>query len=258
MDLSDERNPLTRTYDLIPVQDNGRTVTNIVLIPSSVTCTADIQQRDDVLQIRVLPNVVNDPPPGYIFESYVADPETVGVTGDGRAISELGGVARTMAIDLSDKTETFTVQVPLDLPDGVSVVPDSQMISVTVTISAVRSSRQFQEVPVEITGLDPTQFRATVLPNAVTVLVAGPEARLPDRGELRVTVDLSGLSPGNHQVAPSAEIIDGSSTAEMSVTVRPEQLTVTIEPLSGTPTPGSTISPDERTSPPTPAGTPDR
>jgi YbbR domain-containing protein len=199
--------------------------------------------------------VLNDPPVGYIFESYVVAPESVGLTGDGSAISAMGGVARTAPIDLSDKTATFTAQVPLALPSGVSMVPENEMISVTVTISAVRSSRQFQEVPVEVTGLDPTLYHATVLPNAVTVLVAGPEALLPSRDDLRVTVDLSGLPAGNHQVTPLGEIIQGTVNGDMSVSVRPEQLSVTIElnPVPPAPSPTAT---GEAARPPVPTSTP--
>jgi hypothetical protein len=65
--------------------------------------------------------------------------------------------------------------------------------------------------------MDPTLYRATVLPNAVTVLVAGPEALLPSREDLRVTVDLSGLPAGNHQVTPLGEIIQGTVNGDMVV-----------------------------------------
>jgi len=86
------------------------------------------------------------------------------VTGSRSAISAMGGLVRTVPIDISDETETFTSEVPLDLPDGVTLVPENQLIRVTVTISPVRSSRQFQEVPVEITGLDPTAHARSCCP----------------------------------------------------------------------------------------------
>lgn len=252
MDLSDQRNPLTRSFDLIAVQSDGRTATQVEIVPASVSCTVDIQAREDVIQMRVLPEIVGDPPEGYLFEGYSAEPETVGVTGSRSAISAMGGLVRTIPIDISDETETFTSEVPLDLPDGVTLVPENQLIRVTVTISPVRSSRQFQEVPVEITGLDPTAHRAIVLPNAVTVLVVGPEAMLPERDEVRVIVDLAEMDAGNYQLAPQGLILDQESSEGMQVTVRPEQVSVTIEALNPTPAP----SPTPTVEPPVPTFTP--
>lgn len=254
MDLSDQRNPLTRSFDLIAVQSDGRTASQVEIVPASVSCTIDIQAREDVIQMRVLPEVVGDPPEGYLFEGYVAQPDIVGVTGSRSAISAMGGLVRTAPIDLSDETETFTTDVQLALPEGVTLVPENQLIRVTVTISPVRSSRQFQEVPVEITGLDPTVYRATVLPNAVTVLVVGPEAMLPERDVVRVIVDLAGMSAGNYQVAPQGVILDQDAREDMRITVRPEQVNVTIEPLNPTPTPSPTptVEPLAPTLTPTP------
>lgn len=248
MDLSEKRNPVTETYQLIPLQTNGRPVENITLTPPNVICSVNIQAREDVFQMRVLPNITGTPPDGYLFEGYVAAPETVGVTGDRSAISNMSGVVRTAAIDLSEHTGTFTTEAELLLPEGVSLVPENQLVEVTVTISPVRSSQQFQQVPVEITGLDPTLYRATVLPNVVTVLVVGPEPMLPAEDQVRVVVDLAGLGAGNHQVAPQGMLVSGLSSEAMTITVRPEQLNVTIESVSPTPSPDVS---------PTPAGSAD-
>ena len=244
MNLSDERNPITnRSFSLIAVQANGSTVRNIMLSPDTVLCSVDIQLRSDVFQMPVLPRVEGSPPPGYDFEGYsVVEPDTVGLTGNRRAISDLGGLVRTQPIDLTGKTATFTVDVPVELPEGVSLVPENQLISVTVTISSQISTRQFEDVPVEVTGLDPTLFRATGLANTVTVFVSGPPDLLPELENVRVVVDLTGLAPGNHQVGPQGMIVGQGETSAVSISVEPDTLSVTIESLNPTPTPSPTPS----------------
>jgi len=255
IDLSDEQNPITRTFDLIPVQENNRSVSGVELVPAQVTCSVTIEARDDVVEMRVLPNVIGNPPDGYLFGGYAdVTPETVGVTGNRLSIGAMGGVVRTEAIDISTRTETFTVEVPLSLPPGVSLVPENQLIEVTVMISSLPSSRQLEEVPVEVTGLDSTQYRATVLQSAVTVFAVGPETLLPDRENLHVVVDLSGLTPGNHQVVPRAVILGQEEAPDqVTITIYPEELTVSIEPL--TPTPLPSVTPTLDTTPLT-TGTP--
>ncbi len=240
LSLSDDLNPTTKlNQGLIPVNAEAREVQgNITLEPNTVNCTVDIQVREDVIQVRVLPNVIGAPPSGYLFAGYErVDPQTVAVTGDRQAIDEMNYVARTEPIDLSTRTETFTVEVPVDLPEGVSLVPEDQLIAITVIITSSLSSRQIEEVPIEITGLDTALYRVSGLPDSVTVVAVGPQDQLPDREDLRVSIELDGLGPGNHQVETHAMVIGQSPTEALALTVLPEALSITIEPIPVTPTP---------------------
>ncbi|HMM29008.1 MAG: CdaR family protein [Chloroflexota bacterium] len=242
MDLSDKRNPFTETFDLIPVNADGRTVTNVALSPSSVVCSVDIQAREDVTPIEVLPATTGSPPDGYVFEGYDAfSPRSVGVTGDRDAIARMNRVVRTAPIDLRGRTETFTVEVPVLLPDGVRLVPENQLISVTVRISPQINTRQYEGVPVIVTGLDEARYRVQGLASTVTVFVAGPQDRLPSADQVTVAVDLANLGTGNHQVRPQP-LIDGEPAPPgLTLSVQPEELSLTLAPIDGLPTPTPTL-----------------
>lgn len=240
LDLTDELNPVTKIVSLIPVQSSGLRVRDVELNPSSVSCDVAIQPREDVFQMPVQPKITGNPPPGYNVVRYAEIvPDTVALTGNLAAIRSLPGLVRTAPIDLTNHTETFTAEVPLDLPPEVSTVPENQIIKVTIVIEPQISTRQFEDVPVEVTGLDPTQFRATGLADTVTVFVSGPLNRLPNRENLRVMVNLSGLPAGIHQVEPQAMLTGMQDTSGLTVTVSPDELSVTIEALNPTPMPGS-------------------
>jgi|AMZC01.1.fsa_nt_AMZC01000947.1_4 YbbR domain-containing protein len=243
LDLADELNPVTKVVSLIPVQNSGLRVRDVELDPASVSCDVPIQPREDVFQMPVQPKITGNPPPGYNVVRYAEIvPDTVALTGDLAAIRSLPGLVRTAPIDLTNRTETFTTEVPVDLPPGVSTVPENQIIKVTIVIEPQISTRQFEDVPVEVTGLDPTQFRATGLADTVTVFVSGPLNRLPNRENLRVVVNLSGLPVGNHQVTPQAMLMGLQDTSALSVTVSPDELSVTIEALNPTPTPSPALT----------------
>jgi YbbR domain-containing protein len=244
LNLSSERNPITRSVNLVAVKGNGQAArsTDIQLIPGTVDCMVDIQVREDVTPVEVLPNRgLSNPPTGYTFEGYTnIQPSTVGVTGDEAQIAAMNQVIKTIPIDLSNKTQTFTTEVPLDVPEGVSLVTPGQLISVTVIISPVLGNREFQDVPLDVTGLDETRFRASGFANTVTVNVAGPQVELPNLNmdDLHVQIDLSGLAPGNHQVKPQAAIIGQETGQPFSISgILPEQFNVTIEALEPTATP---------------------
>ncbi len=238
LDLADELNPVTKVVSLTPVQEGGMRARDVEVEPAEVACAVDIQPREDVFQLPVQPKLSGNPPPGYNVVRYSAiEPDTVVLTGDIVAIRELPGLVRTTPIDLTNRTETFTSEVLVDLPQGVTTVPENQTVRVTIVIEPQISTRQFEDVPVEVTGLDPTRYRATGLAGTVTVFVSGPLDKLPNRENLRVIVDLSGLSAGNHEVIPQAMLVGTEDMRALTVIVSPDELSVTIEALSPTPSP---------------------
>ena len=236
LNLADELNPVTKVVSLTPVQEGGVRARDVEMDPVTVTCVVDIQPREDIFQMPVQPKVTGNPPPGYNVVRYSAiEPDTVVLTGDVAAIREMPGLVRTSPIDLTNRTETFTTEVLVDLPEGVTTVPENLTVRVTIVIEPQISTRQFEDVPVEVTGLDPTRFRATGLAGNVTVFVSGPLNRLPSLENLRVIVDLSGLPAGNHEVMPQAVLVGMEDTRGLTVTVSPDELGVTIEALNPTP-----------------------
>ena len=249
LNLSDDVNPVTRNVNLTAVQSNGLRARDVTLIPASITCFVDIQPRTDVFQMPVLPRVAGSPPPGYDFTGYSdIEPDTVPLTGDLGAIRSLPGLIRTAPIDLMDRTETFTIEVPLDLPEGVTTVPENQLIQVTVSIEPQVTTRPFEDVPVEVVGLDTTQFRAVGLADTVTVFISAPPGHLPPPEGVRAIVDLTGLAPGVHAVKPIGLIEGEEPTEDVMLTISPDELNVTIEAIN--PTPPPTRGPGE----PTPRG----
>jgi YbbR domain-containing protein len=246
LNLTDDVNPITRTVTLTAVQSNGLRARDVTLSPASVTCDVDIQPRADVFQMPVLPKVAGSPPPGYDFKGYSnIEPDSVALTGNRNAIRSLPGLVRTLAIDLADRTETFTIEVALDLPEGVTAVPENQLIKVTVSIEPQLTTRPFEDVPVEVVGLDTTQFRATGLADTVTVFVSGPPGQLPNQADVRVIVDLTGLPPGIQQVRPQGLINGAPGGNGVTISVSPDELSVTIEARNPTPTPATTAAPGQ-------------
>lgn len=243
LNLSNDRNPVSRTVNLTPVRANGQTASglDLQLVPAAVTCVVDIRLREDVTLVEVRPDRGrSNPPPGYTFEGYTRiTPPTVGVTGDEDAIAAMNQVIKTAPIDLSDKTETFTTEVPLALPEGVSLVTQNPLVTVTVIISPILGNREFESVPVEVVGLDMTRYRASGYATSLTVNVAGPQARLAalDLNDLRAVLDATGLTPGNYQLTPQVTIIGQTEDSPFTISdIVPDQVNVTIEEIAPTAT----------------------
>ena len=119
---------------------------------------------------------------------------------------------------------------------------------VQVGINAIEGSLSLNNMPVEVIGL-PENMQASIAPVSVDLILAGPLPLLDKLtpGDVRVTVDLTGLTPGVHQIIPKVEILVDDIQVQSTNPVTVEVILVS----NSTPTPGTASTPT-----PTPTPTP--
>jgi YbbR domain-containing protein len=83
--------------------------------------------------LTVVPNTSGRLAPGYEVVSKVANPKSIRAEGPSNHVLILGNVTTT-AIDLTNRKETFTQTVDLDLPDSLVRFPELTPIRVEVKI----------------------------------------------------------------------------------------------------------------------------
>jgi YbbR domain-containing protein len=229
LDLSQQRNTFTDTERLIPVDVDGNTVTGVTLDPSVVQARVQIQPRTDIREVRVIPNLLYDTlPEGYAPTSISLTPDTIVITGTAESLESAPGALFTDAIDLTGRTASFQEVVGVQMMDNDLFIVGSQNITVSVGITPLIGSRQFDRIPVEIIGLA-EGLHAAPAPGEVTVLLTGPqitlEALQPEN--LRVVVDTNGLEPGSYQITPDVSITQALANLN-SITVLPAEIDVQI------------------------------
>lgn len=231
-----------RLITLIDNEDRELTLTetdSLTIVPDRLSCEVDIQEPENVL--RVEPNVVGAPPPGYFIGEITHTPERVLVSGDSSIIETLNGIVQTTEVDTTNQTGQFSREVDVVLPEGITT---SRRIRVTVDILPVQTTRNFSEIPVQITNLDPS-LSAAVIPETVTVTLEGPEPLLQNVTveDLSVTVDVSGLGEGTHtEITAQVNLLQATLQEDVVGTTQPNTVSVII-----------TLTPTETTEPsPTP------
>jgi YbbR domain-containing protein len=122
------------------------------------------------------------------------------------------------------------VRVGLNLPTGVSVVGD-QTVNVVVGVSAIEGSLTINDVPVQVINLDP-QLSATLSPETVNLILSGPLPVLDalKSADLRVVIDLDGVTAGTYQLVPRVDLQNSDVRVE---SLLPGSIEVTV----GVPTP---------------------
>jgi YbbR domain-containing protein len=130
--------------------------------------------------------------------------------GNPRVLSSIPGFIETAEIDLNQAAESIARRVPLNLPDGITVVfPDRENqqgpsgVHVNVEIAAIEDGIILQR-PVTQQGIDP-EYTWQASPERADVFLSGPIPQLQSlkASDVEVIVDLFGLQPGVYKVKPT-------------------------------------------------------
>ncbi|HHS96463.1 MAG TPA: hypothetical protein ENK08_00960 [Chloroflexi bacterium] len=231
--IEGERADVEGTFELVPQDEEGATVPYVVLDPAEVAVHVPIEKLSGFLEVAVTALLEGQVAPGYRISSITVDPPLVTVYGPPEAIEQIPGYLQTVPLNLEGAKGDITAQLPLVVPEGVSLVGmEEPVVTVRVSIVPLEGSLTVER-KVEIQGMEPG-FTATVAPDVVEVILSGPLPVLDQltEDEVRVLVDLLGLNPGIHSLKPEV-VVPPEVRAEAVI---PSSVQVEIA-LLATPTP---------------------
>lgn len=216
---------LNRDGDVV---STGQASTDVQILPTDVVeVQLPIQPRQGYRELIVQPVVVGEPASGYWISDINANPRTISVVGLPASVSALSSTVQTEPIDVSGlQAGELTRRVRVQLPDDVSPLEGDRLVSVTVAIEALKSSKRISVQP-EVSGLQAGLAVEKVSPERIEVLVEGPISELEELTpeDIVVVLDLTNLREGMHLVEPRITP-PGSIVATSSI---PNQVEVTID-----------------------------
>ncbi len=238
INLSGARENFDQTLPVELLNENGARVSGVSVTPESVHIVLPITQQGGYRDVGVKVTTSGRVASGYRITDISVSPLIVTVfASDPQLVNDLPGVVETQILDLRNAKENINTRVALNLPAGVSIIGE-QAVLIQVGVAPIESSVTLAGEKVEVVGLDPS-LTAQVSPATVDVIVSGPLPVLDTlaRQDVRVTVDLTGLSVGAHQIIPKVETLISNVIAE---SILPNTIEVIITQLglpSVTPTP---------------------
>lgn len=234
LDLTQVFETVNRTLTLQAVDANESPVTGLTLTPDRVTVTLPINQKGGYRNVVVKVVTTGAVTTGYRLTNISVFPPTVTVfSSNPQAITDLPGYVETSPFDLTNLRDDLDISLPLNLPEGVSVVGD-QTVLVRVGIAAIHSSQPLANQKITVVGLAPN-LAATLSPETVDLILSGPLPMLDalKEGDVTISLDVTGKGRGVYQMQPKIEI----SVAEIKVeSVLPGTIEVVIT-FAPTPTP---------------------
>lgn len=213
---------INRMVDLLPVDAAGEPLSPVDVEPTNTRVRLAIFTDRQTKTLPIRPVVAGSPAAGFEVAAVTVDPLVVAVEGDVDDLVSLE-VADTSPVTITGATSNVVTTTTLELPAGVQAL-GSPTVRVTVTLRPVTATRTFEA------GLLLVGARAdrdyTLSTDRVLVTIGGSVADL-DRlsgAELAVTLDVSGLEDGPHEVGVGANLITGLTLVGAS----PDPVTVTI------------------------------
>jgi YbbR domain-containing protein len=228
---------VNRLVDLLPVDLAGEPLAPVDVVPESARVRLPIFGDRQTKTLPIRPVVAGSPAAGFEVASVTVDPIVVAVEGDPDDLAVLE-VADTSPVTITGATSDVAQTATLELPDGVQALGDAT-ITVTVTLRPVTSSRSFEAGLILVGALADRQYGLST--DRVLVTIGGSIADL-DRlsgSDLVLTLDVTGLEAGSHEVRVSANLLTGLTLIGAS----PNPIIVTISPPPATPSPPASPSP---------------
>ena len=218
--------PVDGRYTAAPVDVNGESISaegrGLRLAPPAVRVRIPVSQQFASKSVGVQPVMSGSVRSGYVIEGVATEPSVVTIVGAPRVVGP-ATFAETERIDVTDVSSTFTRQVALLAPDGVSML-QQDVARVTVRVAPLVLMQSFATVPVPA-GLPGNLQVVSSLPS-VQVVFQGPAPTLQGvaAGDFRATINPEGLTAGTHRATVDVEAPSGISIQS----VNPRVIAVTL------------------------------
>jgi YbbR domain-containing protein len=208
VDLDGVRENVDQTLAVEVLDANGEPVEGVTVSPETIHVSLPVSQQGGYRDVAVKVIMAGRVASGYRLTDISVFPPVVTIyAADPELVNNLPGVVETAPLDLQNAKEDINTRLALNLPEGVTIVVD-QTVLIQTGVSAIESSITLDGEKVEIIGLE-NGLTAIVSPLTVDVIVSGPLPILDTitHQDVRITVDLTNLELGTHQVIPKIEVL---------------------------------------------------
>lgn len=183
---------------LVAYDEKGTELSDIEIIPETVTATVTITSPSKVVPIQIVP--IGDVAPGSAIESIESSVRQVTVYADEEILAALNYIE--VEIDVSGLNEDKTYQKVINKPNGARSISET---SITINVKMeTETSKEFENIPIIFenlgSGLKVNAQREE--DTKVTISVGGVQSLLDnlEASDIKAYVDLEGLGVGIHTV----------------------------------------------------------
>lgn len=228
VDISGE----TKSFNIArPIQitdDQGNEVRGLEKEPSVVELDIPIL-RKYTLPIEL--QTEGQLPEGFIISEIKINPSRIAVKGDDRILNLTH--INTKTIDINSLLDSSSMEVELDLPDGVQLLNPNEKVTIDYVMEEVTAEEfTFDFDEIDIRNLDGNlSIENGHINTKIQVFIESTESELEDmtKDDLKLYIDLEDLGEGSHEVDINIEGISGIKIEA----IIPERIELKLSPKIG-------------------------
>ena len=184
---------------LIAYDEKGTEISDIEIVPETVTATVTVTSPSKVVPIKIVP--VGEVASGSAINTITSNVTTITLYGEDSVLDAIDEIK--VEINVNGLSEDKTYQETIIKPTGIRSMSNT---NVTVKVTMEReTSREFTGIPIQFENLDSTKYRAlakSAEETKVDVIVKGVKSILNKltANDIKAYVDLSDLTEGTIRV----------------------------------------------------------
>ena len=230
VDLNDRTSTIYSTFDVTFYDKNDVAVSKDIIVGTLPTSTV----RLPIYPMKDVPVDVDSALVGadnlaanHEIIKAVATPATVRLVGEQDVLDKIDSI-QLSPIAVNGMNTTTTVTSDLILPDGVRLL-DSATISVLLEVREMVLSQTFEQLEIHVYGKQGS-VKVAMDTSTVDLTIEGRYSLVSIlmRSDVKVLVDVTGLSPGTYTLPLSVLVRDETATVELTTTLSVTEVNVTI------------------------------
>lgn len=221
VDITNASTDIDKSCKVTLVDSDEREVTGLSIYPEYVQVKIQVK-KGKYLGINI--QTTGTAVPGVTIVSTEAAPKSIEVAGVSEIIDNIK-IINTEPINISNITESTTVDANLIMPEGVHSVNNEKTVKVKITVKKI--SEKTLSIPINYTNLGEKLTLENSTPT-LKLVITGEDSELSKISEdkLKATVDLKSLTEGSHEV--KIQLAGVPNTVQVK-SQTPENITITIK-----------------------------
>lgn len=201
-DILDISKDISQSFKLIPIDSSGNEVTGVELSEDIGKVVVNVGNSK---QVKINPVYKGSLPENLTLKGITLSADTVNIVGDSNVVKSISQID-TQPINLSDIKESGTIDVKLNIPNGVSLVDNDNKVTVSIEVAQKEDNiednvitKKIEGVKVNLTNKENTSL--TYEANSITVEVSGKssEINVLTAENVTATASVAGITTAGEQ-----------------------------------------------------------
>ena len=228
VNVKNQSETISAASDLLAFDNKGNPIKSIIFEPPRVNVKIIIEDESTVKNVGVLLKTSGNIKDGYQLEKINLNPSIVSLNGNAQILKDITSIS-TQTINLDDINESKSIDIGLEIPQGVTLKDNLKKIKVSVEIKEINISKEFS-IPINISKLPSNYKISKINPSVITLTLSGSTNTINNinSSDLSIKIDGNPLVIGENSINLISNQVQGLPDGVNIISLSPETTKVEV------------------------------